>query len=92
MVIEEAVEAQRPHRLIALMQARNVQGRAKYGVPLSTHDGRDTAVDALQEVLDLIVHLRKCKSEGRYVADRWQMYAFDIAEGLLDEIEEESPR
>ena len=31
---------------------RTAQGTAKYGGPLQTHNGRDAASDALQEILD----------------------------------------
>lgn len=65
MVIEEAEETERDPRLIAMMRARDKQGRAKYGVPLCANDGRNTAMDALQEALDLIAYLRKRRAEGR---------------------------
>lgn len=34
------------------MQARDSEGRSKYGVPLVASNGRDHAVDAYQEALD----------------------------------------
>ncbi|MGL4445722.1 MAG: hypothetical protein ACRCU1_19010, partial [Alsobacter sp.] len=64
LVIDEAEQQDRDPRLIALMRARDAQGRAKYGVPLCANDGRDTSLDAIQEALDLMVYLRKRQAEG----------------------------
>ena len=50
---------------------RDRMGRAKYGQPLSTHDGRDSLVDAYQEALDLVVYLRKAIAER----DDWKARA-----------------
>lgn len=41
------------------MQDRDHFGAQKYGQRLKPHDGRNTLVDAYQEVLDLAVYLRK---------------------------------
>lgn len=41
------------------MKDRHEFGMAKYGQPLSPHDGRDSMVDAYQECLDLCVYFRK---------------------------------
>lgn len=41
------------------MQARDVVGRQRYGVPLQPHNGRDALVDAYAEALDLCVYLRQ---------------------------------
>lgn len=43
--------------LALLGSLRDAFGRAKYGVPLSTWNGRAFLVDALQEGLDAIVYL-----------------------------------
>ena len=40
------------------MIERDQMGRARYGVPLQPHNGRDTLLDAYQEALDLAVYLR----------------------------------
>lgn len=90
MVIEEAEETERDPRLIAMMRARDKQGRAKYGVPLCANDGRNTAMDALQEALDLIAYLRKRRAEGRSSPHYWQRNVSDIAIALIDEIEREA--
>ena len=45
--------------VLADIEARREFGLAKYGVPLRTHDGRKSLVDAYQEALDLVVYLRK---------------------------------
>lgn len=41
------------------MADRDRLGRAKYGIPLRIHNGRDALVDAYQEVLDLSVYMRQ---------------------------------
>jgi hypothetical protein len=87
LVIAEAEAGGEYPRLIALMRARDAQGRAKYGVPLCANDGRDTAMDALQEVLDLRAYLRKGKAEGRSCPHYWERNISDIAIALIDEIE-----
>lgn len=90
LVIEEAEETERDPRLIAMMRARDKQGRVKYGVPLCANDGRNTAMDALQEALDLIAYLRKRRAEGRSSPHYWQRNVSDIAIALIDEIEREA--
>lgn len=42
------------------MRARHEMGVAKYGTALHVWNGRDAAVDAYQEALDLCVYLRQC--------------------------------
>lgn len=44
--------------VIADMQARDGEGRRKYGTPLQPFNGRDALIDAYQEALDLVVYLR----------------------------------
>lgn len=92
LVIDEAEETERDPRLIAMMRARDKQGRVKYGVPLCANDGRNTAMDALQEALDLIVYLRKRRAEGRSSPHYWQRNVSDIAVALIDEIEKEATK
>ena len=43
--------------LIADMRGRDEVGRERYGTPLTSGNGRDHLVDALQEVLDACVYL-----------------------------------
>ena len=43
--------------LIADMRGRDEVGRARYGTPLTSGNGRDNLVDALQEQLDTCVYL-----------------------------------
>lgn len=45
------------------MQARDLAGRAKYGVPLQAGNGRDALLDAYQESLDQTVYLRQAIEE-----------------------------
>lgn len=59
------------------MAERDSVGRARYGVPLQAHNGRDALVDAYQEALDMTVYLRQSVAEvpwGDERADRWQVY------------------
>lgn len=45
------------------LRDRAEAGRAKYGVYLQTHNGRDTLIDAYQEALDLCMYLRQAIAE-----------------------------
>lgn len=44
--------------VIADMQERHQIGIERYGTPLQAFNGRDSLVDAYQEILDLAVYLR----------------------------------
>ena len=46
-------------RLMDDMRARHEVGLAEYGVPLQVQNGRDAAVDAYQEALDLCAYSRQ---------------------------------
>ncbi len=41
------------------MRERDKLGRARYGTPLQAFNGRNSLVDAYQEILDLAVYLRQ---------------------------------
>jgi hypothetical protein len=47
------------------MHARDQLGRARYGVALQAHNGRDALRDAYEEALDLAVYLRQAIEERR---------------------------
>lgn len=49
--------------VIADMGARDQVGRARYGVPLQPHNGRDALRDAYEEALDLCAYLRQALLE-----------------------------
>lgn len=49
--------------VIADMQKRDEIGRARYGVPLQPHNGRDALIDAYAEALDLCAYLRQALYE-----------------------------
>ncbi len=51
-------------RLIELIQERTKLGIQKYGEPLTTHNGRDSMLDALQESIDLNQYLMKALMES----------------------------
>lgn len=52
-----------------LVQKRDAFGRAKYGQPLMTKDGRNTAEDALQELGDLAQYMFKARMNGESLAE-----------------------
>jgi hypothetical protein len=51
------------------MEERDRLGKAKYGIPLRSFNGRDPLIDAYQEVLDMSVYLRQEIEERLYVDD-----------------------
>jgi hypothetical protein len=51
--------------VIADMQKRDHVGRARYGAPLQSGNGRDALVDAYEEALDLCVYLRQAIEERK---------------------------
>ncbi len=53
------------------MAARDALGRARYGTPLQTHNGRDALVDAYEEALDLVVYLRQALEESHGAMPVW---------------------
>lgn len=55
--------------LIGGLQARDTYGRAKYGQPLMTHDGRDDRTEVLQEVIDAIQYAFKARLNGGQIPE-----------------------
>lgn len=53
-----------PTELAQDFARRSLQGRAKYGTTLRTHNGRDALVDAYQELLDAAVYLQQAYLEA----------------------------
>lgn len=51
-------------RLIELIRERTKLGIEKYGEPLTTHNGRDAMLDALQESVDLNQYLMQALMES----------------------------
>lgn len=51
-------------RLIELIRERTKLGMKKYGEPSTTHNGRDTKLDALQESIDLNQYLMQALIES----------------------------
>ena len=51
------------------MEDRDKLGKAKYGVALRPHNGRNALIDAYQEVLDLSVYLRQEIEEQQSLID-----------------------
>lgn len=50
------------------MFKRNMVGIEKYGTPLQAFNGRNSLLDAYQEVLDLVVYLRQHLEERQVMA------------------------
>lgn len=63
--------------VIADMVKRDHVGRARYGVPLQAHNGRDALQDAYEEALDLVVYLRQVIEERRAAKAAFQKAALD---------------
>lgn len=76
-------------RLLALVNAREAYGVAKYGQTLLTGDGRDTDIEVMNEALDLIVYLmKKFMQTGDW---RWRMRVRDaikLTTDILDTIDD----
>lgn len=51
------------------MKDRDRLGKAKYGIGLRPHNGRNALIDAYQEVLDLSVYLRQEIEEQQILSD-----------------------
>lgn len=76
-------------RLAADMHARDSEGRRKYGVPLQVENGRNAAVDAYQEALDLTVYARQ-QWERHHTRAWWVIYedALKLAARICAELME----
>ena len=61
--------------LHALVVARDVFGRSKYGTGLRCHNGRDPLEDARQELGDLLQYLWQALMEGRDISNQLDMMA-----------------
>ncbi len=65
---------------------RSLQGAAKYGTTLRTHNGRNAAVDAYQELLDASVYLHQLWLETPEDDRAWAPYSMrDEVRQLRDE-------
>lgn len=62
--IDRALIDYAPYQIIEDMRERHIFGLEKYGVPLSTNDGRNALIDAYQEALDGYVYLVKEQLES----------------------------
>ena len=73
--------------VIADLQARKAYGLKKYGTLLQPFNGRDAAMDAYQEALDLVVYLRQMLEERRTASTEVLYYqAMDIAVQLRNQM------
>ena len=50
-------------RLVGALKARRVLGLKRYGTELNTFNGRDMALDAVEELLDAMVYLHGLRLE-----------------------------
>jgi len=62
------------------MTARRDFGIQCYGVPLQANNGRDAAVDAFQEAIDLVVYLKQEALETGQDNEYW--HAISMADGI----------
>ena len=58
------LEQRGDHGVADLVRARDAFGRAKYGQPLTTEDGRDTMEDLAQEIGDALQYACKASITG----------------------------
>ncbi len=56
--------------LVSLIEQRDNFGRAKYGQPLMSQDGRNGVEDAKQELGDLLQYVMKCKLSGQVIPEK----------------------
>lgn len=95
MVTTISQEQPQPHgtgapvgeRLIELIRERTKLGIEKYGEPLTTHNGRDAKLDALQESIDLNQYLMQAlmESEEMQHDDRDELSCLLADYGYLEE-------
>jgi len=64
LVQEDLAEIDDSGQVVEDLERRAEVGRDKYGQYLRSDNGRDPAVDAYQEALDLLVYLRQMKEEN----------------------------
>ena len=64
-LLAHAARVAAPPLLLELLEERERQGLAAYGVTLETHNGRDVRCDALQEAVDLLKYLTQWMLERR---------------------------
>lgn len=69
-----------------LIRLRREQGRERYGVELTTHNGRAALVDACQEAVDLVLYLRQASMEGERLG-LLTGKALDLLEAIAVELE-----
>lgn len=62
-------------RAIEMVRERDLFGRAKYGQPLMTGDGRDSANDAAQELVDAMQYVQKANMNGESLGTVRELYA-----------------
>lgn len=65
------------------MQDRDKLGYERYGTRLQAFNGRNSQVDAYQEVLDLSVYLRQSIEERSKMVEVLKHYASNESNGLL---------
>ena len=70
--------------LIELIRQRDAFGRAKYGQPLMSNDGRNGIEDARQELGDLLQYVMKCKLAGQDLTDFMKLVT--VAVNIMHEI------
>jgi len=71
--------------LIPAIKARKEFGIEKYGVALQPNNGRPRWIDAWQEILDLIIYLKK------EMIEEWKLDIIDLeAIGIIDKIQAKS--
>jgi hypothetical protein len=80
----DAVDMGSDSDAVALLKKRRAFGIQKYGMELTTHNGRDALEDARQELGDLMVYLAQAAMEGREDATAVALRAAEILGDVAD--------
>jgi len=85
LVQEDLAEIDDSGQVVEDLKRRAEVGREKYGQHLRSDNGRDPAVDAYQEALDLLVYLRQMKEEGAEEATYFDVKVQMTYESIMHE-------
>lgn len=66
--------------------ARRAAGKEKYGTELMTFNGRDSEVDAYQELLDAVVYYTQFRMEWQKANEGKQNFAIETTHELLIDV------
>ena len=82
----EAITPECRDAAIALLRSRAHVGLARYGQPLTAHNGRDGRRDAAEEAADLFVYLQ-CGAQEGWATRRQLVIAQELLLGLATPVD-----